>query len=257
MGIMDKEHSKPEKSEQPTALPEAAEVEELDLEEFSKMHGGKPPKAKRYIIRIDREKYTVNVPKMTGRQILELAKKLPPENWLLNQKLKGGRVVAIGLNDVVDFTAPGVERFITLPKDQTEGFDGPRRQFQLPEADAAGLDDAGFNWETVTVSNNGWLLVHGHRVPSGYNIEATSVAVQIPGGYPTAALDMAFFHPPLSRKDGRGIPNTESTASIDGKNWQRWSRHYTSSNPWIPGEYNVLTHLALVNHWLEREFQRN
>ena len=78
------------------------------------MHGGKPPKAKRYIIRIDREKYTVNVPNMTGRQILELAKKLPPENWLLNQKLKGGRVVAIGLNDVVDFTAPGVERFITL-----------------------------------------------------------------------------------------------------------------------------------------------
>ena len=257
MVIMDKEHSKPENAGQPTALPEAAEVEELDLEEFSKMHGGKPPKAKRYIIRIDREKYTVNVPKMTGRQILELAKKLPPENWLLNQKLKGGRVVAIGLNDLVDFTAAGVERFITLPKDQTEGFDGPRRQFHLPEADAAGLDDAGFNWETVSVSNNGWLLVHGHRVPSGYNIEATSVAVQIPGGYPTAALDMVFFHPPLSRKDGRGIPNTESTASIDGKNWQRWSRHYTSSNPWIPGEYNVLTHLALVNHWLEREFQRN
>jgi len=44
MVIMDKEHSKPEKSEQPTALPEAAEVEELDLEEFSKMHGGKPQK---------------------------------------------------------------------------------------------------------------------------------------------------------------------------------------------------------------------
>ena len=134
MAIMDKEHSKPEETEQPKALPEAAEVEELDLEEFSKMHGGKPPKAKRYIIRIDREKYTVNVPNMTGRQILGLAKKLPPENWLLNQKLKGGRVVAIGLNDVVDFTAPGVERFITLPKDQTEGFDGSRRQFQLPEA---------------------------------------------------------------------------------------------------------------------------
>jgi Multiubiquitin len=96
---MEKEHSKTGNSGQLPVSPEVVEVEELDVEEFSKMHGGKPPKAKRYIIRIDREKYTVNVPEMTGRQILELAKKLPPENWLLNQKLKGGRVVAIGLND--------------------------------------------------------------------------------------------------------------------------------------------------------------
>jgi len=255
---MEKEHSKTGNSGQLPANPEAVEVEELDIEEFSKMHGGKPPKAKRYIIRIDREKYAVNVPEMTGRQILELAKKLPPENWLLNQKLKGGRVVAVGLNDVVDFTAPGVERFITLPKDQTEGFTNLRREFRLPETDVAGLDDGGFHWETVKAGNDAaWMLVHGYRVPSGYNVEAVSVAVQIPGGYPTAQLDMAFFHPPLSRKDGRGIPNTEATANIDGKSWQRWSRHYTPANPWIPGEYNVLTHLVLVKHWLEREFQRN
>lgn len=255
---MSNEHSKSDNNEQLPVSPEAAEVEELDLEEFSKMHGGKPPKAKRYIVRIDREKYTVTVPKMTGRQILELAKKLPPENWLLNQKLKGGRVVAVGLNDVVDFTVPGVERFITLPKDQTEGLANPRREFCLPETDIVGLDDGGFNWETVKVANDtGWLLVHEYRVPTGYNTELVSLAVQIPGGYPTAQLDMAFFHPALNRKDGRGIPNTEATATIDGKSWQRWSRHYTSANPWIPGEYNTLTHLALVKHWLEREFQRN
>ncbi len=30
-----------------------------------------------------------------------------------------------------------------------------RRQFQLPETDAAGLDDAGVNWETVTVRELG------------------------------------------------------------------------------------------------------
>ena len=200
---MDKEHSKPETDEQLQAQPEVAEVEELDLEDFSKMHGGKPPKAKRYIIRIDREKYTVNVPKMTGRQILELAKKLPPENWLLNQKVKGGRVVAVGLNDVVDFTAPGVERFITLPKDQTEGFQDARRQFQLPETDAAGLDDGSFNWETVTTANNGWLLVHGYRVPGGYTIEATSVAVQIP-----ATMDTCGSKPSASAPRNTAQPTT-------------------------------------------------
>lgn len=254
---MDKEHSKSENEGQHPPEAEVVEIEELDLEEFSKMHGGKPPKAKRYVIRIDREKYKVSVPKMTGREILELAKKLPPDNWLLNQKFKGGRVLAVGLNDEVDFTAPGVERFITLPKDQTEGAGEPRRQFRLPESDALGLDEGGHQWETVGVNNNGWLLIHRLPIPVGYNVELASVAVQIPGGYPTASLDMAFFHPALSRKDGRSIPRTEASAIFDGKKWQRWSRHYTASNPWIPGEYNVITHLALVNHWLEREFQRN
>jgi hypothetical protein len=242
----------------PTSV--AAEVEELDLEEFAKVHGGKPPKAKRYIIRIDREKFKVDVSEMTGRQLLELAKKVPSESWLLNQKLKGGHVKPIGLNDVVDFTAAGVERFMTLPKDQTEGTvvaDVLRRQFKLPEADVEALDAGGFRWETVGMGGQGWLLAHDYPLPPGYNVEAASVAVQIPGGYPTTQLDMVFFHPPLSRKDGRSIPCIEATTPIDGKPWQRWSRHYTPAHPWIPGEYNVITHLALVRHWLEREFQRN
>lgn len=84
-----------------------------------------------------------------------------------------------------------------------------------------------------------------------------SVALQIPSGYPTAQLDMAFFHPILKRMDGRVIPNADVMKTLDGKQWQRWSRHYTKQNPWKPGEYNVLTHLLLVEHWLQREFERN
>jgi hypothetical protein len=236
---------------------EVIEVEELDIEEFCKMHGGKPPKARRYHIRIDREKYTVHVHEMTGRQILELAKKLPPENWLLNQKMKGGHVKAISLNEIVDFRAAGVERFMTLPKDQTEGIDNPRRQFRLPETDEEGLNAASFNWETIGAGGGGWFLVHDYQLPAGYNVETASLAVQIPGGYPNTPLDMVFFHPLLSRKDGRAIPRTEAVMPIDGKPWQRWSRHYTPAHPWIPGEYNIITHMALIRTWLEREFQRN
>jgi len=254
---MSNDHKIENKVEQLPAQAEAAEVDELDLEEFSKVHGGKPPKAKRYRIRIDREKFTVEVPEMTGRQILELAKKLPPEQWILNQKLKGGHVKAIGLTDIVDFREPGIERFMTLPKDQTEGLGSPRRQFELPEGDVEALEAAGFNWETVGAGRNGWLLVHGYQLPNGYNVPVASVAVQIPGGYPTTPLDMVFFNPLLSRSDGRGIPATQAVVQIDGTNWQRWSRHYSPTHPWIPGEYNVITHLALVWHWLEREFQRN
>lgn len=92
----------------------------IDIEEYAKA-GKKPPKAKNYRIRIDKDRYVVQVGEMTGRQILELAGKNPPERFRLDQKLHGGQTKKIELTEVVDFTAQGVERFMTLPLDQTEG----------------------------------------------------------------------------------------------------------------------------------------
>jgi hypothetical protein len=92
----------------------------IDLEEHAK--AGKPvPKDKRYQIRIDREKYVVEEECMTGRQFLQLAGKVPVEKYRLNQKLIGGQVKPIQYNDQVCFTMPGIERFMSLPLDQTEG----------------------------------------------------------------------------------------------------------------------------------------
>ena len=104
------------------STPEEMEVEELEIEEFAKKGGNeRAPKAKRYIIRIDKTKYTVEVPTMTGREILTLAGKVPPEQYKLTQKQHGGGATTIGLDETVDFQAPGVERFMTLKRDQTEG----------------------------------------------------------------------------------------------------------------------------------------
>lgn len=92
----------------------------VDLEEYSAT-GRRPPRAKRYRIRIDRERYVVEVPSMTGRELLRLAGKTPPEQWMITQKLRSGEVKKISLDETADFTTPGVERFMTLPLDQTEG----------------------------------------------------------------------------------------------------------------------------------------
>ena len=92
----------------------------IDLEEHTK--SGKPvPKHKRYQIRIDREKFVVDVECMTGRELLKLASKVPIEKYQLNQILRGGEVKKIGYDESVCFTTPGIERFVTLPKDTTEG----------------------------------------------------------------------------------------------------------------------------------------
>lgn len=102
---------------------EAAVVDELEIETFAQKVNGKerPPQAKRYIIRVDKTKLTVEVPSMSGHGILTLAGKLPPEQYKLRQKMYGGETKTIGLADTVDFREPGVERFMTLKLDQTEG----------------------------------------------------------------------------------------------------------------------------------------
>ncbi|MCI0388520.1 MAG: multiubiquitin domain-containing protein [Acidobacteria bacterium] len=94
--------------------------EPVDLEALAKA-GRRPPRARRYRIRIDRQYYVVEVAQMTGRQLLELAGKVPPESYMISQKFAHGQAKKIGLDDVADFTTPGVERFMTLPLDQTEG----------------------------------------------------------------------------------------------------------------------------------------
>lgn len=99
----------------------AGETEEvIDLEAYAR-DGKTPPKGKRYKIRIDKKYYIVHVSHMTGRQILELAEKEPPEKFRLDEKFKGGVTKKIELTDVVEFTTHGIERFMTLPLDQTEG----------------------------------------------------------------------------------------------------------------------------------------
>jgi hypothetical protein len=97
-------------------------AEEIEIEEHGRKGGTeRHPHARRYIIRVDKVKYTVHVSHMTGREILELAGKVPPGQYKLTQKFHGGHARTIGLDEEVDFRAPGVERFMTLKRDQTEG----------------------------------------------------------------------------------------------------------------------------------------
>ena len=82
---------------------------------------GRPARCvRRYRIRIDREQFVVQVTYMTGQQLLELAGKCDVNRWKIFQKVQG-KMVEIGQQETVSFTAPGVEKFKTLPLDQTEG----------------------------------------------------------------------------------------------------------------------------------------
>lgn len=129
-----------------------------------------------------------------------------------------------------------------------------RRDFDPLPQDRAFLDAYGLPWETVLDGQGHWVLIHDFRTHEGYSHESVTVAIRLETGYPDAQLDMAYFHPALTRKDGRGIANTEQIQTIDGVAYQRWSRHRTGANPWMPGEDSLETHVLLVEDWLTREF---
>ena len=91
-----------------------------DLEQYA--HDGKrPPLSRGYRILINGKPYVVHTPLPTGREILELAELLPPENYTLRVKIRGERPRKVELDETVDLRQPGVEKFKALPRDQTEG----------------------------------------------------------------------------------------------------------------------------------------
>lgn len=92
----------------------------IDVEQYAK-EGRETPLGRRYRIRIDKTHFDVETSSLTGRELLLLAGKSPPERFRLDQKLRAGQTRLVGLDQVVDLTEPSVERFMTLPLDQTEG----------------------------------------------------------------------------------------------------------------------------------------
>lgn len=236
---------------------EIYEVEEVDVEECLK-RGEPVRRARRYVIRIDKQRVIANKGRLTGTEILVLVSKLPATHKLY-QHIKGHQPTLVGPSEVVDLTERGVERFTTMPKDTTEGLESGalavRRQFQLPEGDRSYLSRLGLSWECVNDGGTLWLIIHGWVVPDGYIHKEVSVALLVPPNYPDTQIDMAYFRPQLSRSDGRSIGGL-CDQIVAGDTWQRWSRHRTGSNPWRPTEDDVASHLSLIDEWLRREFEK-
>ena len=130
-----------------------------------------------------------------------------------------------------------------------------RREFFLNEEETAYLDMLSPEWEAIKYNGQRWILIPKFPVPEGYTVKETVAAINIPLEYPVAQLDMVYFFPALKRKDGKVIGQTQCTKEIDGKIFQRWSRHYSLKNQWNPLGDSIITHIMAIHGWLEREFR--
>lgn len=239
------------------AEPETVEIvlEIIELEDHAKHHHHKPaPHAKHYAFRVDKTRVVVDKPTITGREILAKVDKTP-EKFKLYQHKHGHQPIQIPPDREVHLREPGVERFTTMPRDTTEGREGPclKQDFRMPEADETYLNNLGLQWETRLDGKNQLIIIHGWKIPAGYSVAEATLALLIPANYPDSQIDMVYFNPHLARVDGKIIANL-TPFSISGIAFQQWSRHRTSVNPWRAGVDDVASHLALVDDWLRREF---
>ncbi len=225
----------------------------VDIEEHGKCCTPVPP-ARKYKVRIDKIYVELDSPITTGRALLTKANKLPVEKFDIYKVLSSNPQPQKinGLDTEINLREKCLVRFVTLPKEQQEGR-GNRIGFSLPAEDVDFLDNNSFFWEAIVQQSN-WLIIKGSPVPEGYNVSSVDIALLIPPTYPAAEIDMAYFYPPLQKKSGRPI-GAISHQSIDGKTFQRWSRHRRPGE-WRSGLDNISTHLLAVNNWLEHDLKK-
>ena len=237
-------------------IEEAEELvdEVIDLEQCAK-EGRKPPRAKGYRFKVNDDLFVWHQPTITGEEVLTLAGLLPPKDYRLRLKVSGGKPEPISLDTGVDLRRPGVEKFRAIRDGQSEGEAQGRRDAPALDQDEMFLNGYGLRWEII-VDGSIWVLLHNFPLPAGYNVTHVTLAIRIEGGYPFAPLDMMYVHPHIARADGRPIAQANVVQAIDGKDFQRWSRHRTGDNPWVAGQDSLETHIYLVEEFFVAELKK-
>ena len=228
------------------------EQEKINLNEcFCK--GVVPTITYEYELKINRESYITTKEVLTGSEIFSLAGK-DPKTHRLRMFSRGGKNI-ISVNDSVDLTECGVERFIIEPLECTEGLLKPEETINLLPEDIHFFQTRPINPSILKESGFNWVIFRDLRVPEGYNVSTVDAAILIPSNYPAARLDMIYFFPHLTRSDNKPI-GAVTPRSIEGKIYQRWSRHRSASNPWNPEKDNLKSHLELMLTCLIDEFNK-
>ncbi len=178
----------------------------------------------------------------------------PDQGWQIFLKIAGQAKRPVALGDSIDLRTPGIEKLRLTPNEVNNGEApwAPRRVFDLLDVDHDHLARLGLRWETIEEAGRRWLLFHDYPVPTGYTINHTPLALEIPPIYPHAQLYGFYAYPPLALSSGREIDNTQLRGTIDGREFHGWSRN-RGGLVWNAARDNVASHLMLVDAALARE----
>ncbi|WP_166211889.1 E2/UBC family protein [Cognatiluteimonas telluris] len=122
---------------------------------------------------------------------------------------------------------------------------------KLPSRDQAFLDDRGYDWELLSESAGGYLIVRNFDVTGGgFAPSPVTLMIRIPPQFPMTPLDMWYCNPPIRiAESGHFAPASEVMESHVGKNWQRFSRHLNGG--WRPGVDGLRSFFVLIQRELQ------
>lgn len=119
----------------------------------------------------------------------------------------------------------------------------------LSESDLHYLDVKGFKYEVSAQGNEIHLVIRQFELPGHYVPKQCDLLLRLPPGYPNTNPDMFWTTPGIHLADGRPPVAAEVIELLDGKQWQRWSRH---NNAWRPGVDDIQTKLRAVRTELDK-----
>ncbi len=119
----------------------------------------------------------------------------------------------------------------------------------LPSHDIEYLNAKAPGHQVTTEGGVICVVVPAYPLPKGFDREACDLLIRLAPGYPDVPPDMWWFDPPVRRTDGAEIPATQSREGHLGRQWQRWSRHFTAGQ-WRSGIDSLQSYFALIRNEL-------
>ena len=120
----------------------------------------------------------------------------------------------------------------------------------LPQSDIAYLNERGAAHEIAIESGMICVVMPQWPLPRGLDRDAADLLLRLTPGYPDVAPDMWWFSPAVHLADGGPLPATNVVETYLGRQWQRWSRHFTNGQ-WQSGVDGLASFLALIRQDLE------
>lgn len=176
-------------------------------------------------------------------------------NYQMFLKVQGEPKVEVQSGSIIDLSKPGVEKLRLIPREVNNG-DVSLEQFEVLPKDGEYLKQVFGNFRTIIDQGRRWLVVENYELPDGYSYEKVTLVIEIPSLYPQAEIDMFYTYPRIHLTNGLTPSCTDVDQIIEGKSYQRWSRHRSPLSQWNPVIDSVVTHFSLIEESLLREVQQ-
>ena len=121
----------------------------------------------------------------------------------------------------------------------------------LPKLDIEYLNERGIAHQIMSEGGMICIVLPSWQLPEGFDREVSDLLIRLHPNYPDVQPDMWWFDPPVRLANRQDLPNTNAVEAYLGRQWQRWSRHF-SNGQWQSGIDGLESYLALIRHSLGR-----